>query len=314
MFNVVPEVSEIVVTSFYSFFLSSASQQLFLPIYFQLTYPVFSLSFSTTGSFLSLFHFSYCVVHHCLFFSSSRFLLNSSSIISIHDSILLPRSWIIFIITTLNSFSDRLPISFLFIWNCRFLPWSFDYYIFLSCLSGLLFIVFRVVVPLVSTVWYLMGEICPGASTGFLLGGTGACTLVNGTEIFISDGHACVRWCAVGVYELSMNLGSLLGDAWGCVPCLAGCLVWGVQHWSFDIPFTDCPMCPPSTPPKVPFCLIWFPHHEEAFLSVGISPYHKALARGVGPFYDFSYFFSFFHPICFTRGFFLPLRCLQIFH
>jgi len=122
VFNVVPEVSEIVVTSFYSFFLSSASQQLFLPIYFQLTYPFFGLSYSTTDSFLSLFHFSYCVVHHSLFFSSSRFLLNISSIISIHDSILLPRSWAIFIIITLNSFSDRLPISFLFIWYCRFLP------------------------------------------------------------------------------------------------------------------------------------------------------------------------------------------------
>ena len=89
VFNVVPEVSEIVVISFYSFLLSSASQQLFLPLYFQLTYPFFCLNYSTTDSFLSMFHFRYCVVHHCLFSSSSRFLLNISSIISIHDSILL---------------------------------------------------------------------------------------------------------------------------------------------------------------------------------------------------------------------------------
>ena len=46
-----------------------------------------------------------------LFFNSSRSLLNISCIFSIFASILFPRSWIIFIIIILNSFSGRLPIS-----------------------------------------------------------------------------------------------------------------------------------------------------------------------------------------------------------
>ena len=47
----------------------------------------------------------------CLFFSSSRSLLNVSCIFSI----LFPRFWIIFTIITLNSFSGRLPISSSFV-------------------------------------------------------------------------------------------------------------------------------------------------------------------------------------------------------
>ena len=54
-----------------------------------------------------MFNFTYCVVHHCLLFSSSMSLLNLSYIFSI----LFPRLWIIFTIITLNSFSGRLPIS-----------------------------------------------------------------------------------------------------------------------------------------------------------------------------------------------------------
>ena len=57
-----------------------------------------------------------------LFFISSSSLLNFSYIFSICASILLLRFWIIVIV---NSFSDRLPISSLFIWYFRFLPCSF---------------------------------------------------------------------------------------------------------------------------------------------------------------------------------------------
>ena len=92
---------------------------------FQLTYWFFSLSYHATDSFYCICHFSYCVVHYCLFFSSSRSLLNISYILLICTSILFPRFWIIFTITTLNSFSCRLPISFSFIWSFNFLLCSF---------------------------------------------------------------------------------------------------------------------------------------------------------------------------------------------
>ena len=47
----------------------------------------------------------------CLFFSSSRSLLNTSCIFSIYVSILFLRFWIIFTIITLNYFLCKLPIS-----------------------------------------------------------------------------------------------------------------------------------------------------------------------------------------------------------
>ena len=54
--------------------------------------------------------------HLCLFFSSSRSLLNISCIFLIHASILFPIFWIIFTILTLKCFSCRVPISS-FIWS-----------------------------------------------------------------------------------------------------------------------------------------------------------------------------------------------------
>ena len=49
--------------------------------------------------------------------SSSRSLLNISSVFLIHAPILFLRFWIIFTISTLNSFSGRLPISSSLIWS-----------------------------------------------------------------------------------------------------------------------------------------------------------------------------------------------------
>ena len=71
-----------------------------------------------------------------MFFSSSRSLLNVSCIFSIP----FLRSWIIFIIITVNSFSDSLPISSSFIWSCGILPCSYVCSIFLCyfILSNLL--------------------------------------------------------------------------------------------------------------------------------------------------------------------------------
>ena len=92
------------------------------------------LSYSAIDSFYYIFHFSYCIVHHCLFFSSSRSLLNISCIFSICASILFPRYQVIFTIISLNSFSGRLSISSLFSQSCRFVPCSFICNIFLCCL------------------------------------------------------------------------------------------------------------------------------------------------------------------------------------
>ena len=56
------------------------------------------------------FHFIYCIVYLILFVFQIFSLLKFSSIFSVCESILL-RSWIIFTVIALNSFSSRLPIS-----------------------------------------------------------------------------------------------------------------------------------------------------------------------------------------------------------
>lgn len=122
--------------------------------------------------------------------------------------------------------------------------------------------------PLASTVRYLMGEICPGAGTGFLLGGV-YCTLVDGTEIFFSsDGHA------VGCLWTSWLVGQLVGDK------CSSCLVAGELHvyWRpLDI-FTISPMSP-FNPPKVPFVLSDLAIMRRLFWVWESLLYHKAFAR-----------------------------------
>ena len=51
---------------------------------------------------------------------------------------------------------------------------------------------------LASGVCPLVGEVGPWACAGFLVGGTGACALVGGTESCPSDGQGSFRWCALG--------------------------------------------------------------------------------------------------------------------
>ena len=70
----------------------------------QVTYPSLCLSYSAIDSF------QYIVLSVGLFFSSSRSLVNISCIFLIFASILFSRSWIIFTIIILNSFSGRLHI------------------------------------------------------------------------------------------------------------------------------------------------------------------------------------------------------------
>ena len=72
--------------------------------FFQVTYLFFCLTYSAIDS-------CWCIIHLCLFFSFSRFLVDISCIFSI----LFLRSWIIFIIIILNSISGILPLSTSFI-------------------------------------------------------------------------------------------------------------------------------------------------------------------------------------------------------
>lgn len=63
VFNVVPQVSEIVLITLCSFFLHCVLYQLFHHSVFQLTYPFFCLSYSTVDSLQCIFNLSYGIVH-----------------------------------------------------------------------------------------------------------------------------------------------------------------------------------------------------------------------------------------------------------
>ena len=75
-----------------------------------------------------------------------------------------------------------------------------------------------------------MGKVGPGGCAGFLLGGTGACPLVDGAGSCASGGQGHVRVVFWGVCGLSMTLGCLSADGWGCIPVLL--VVWSevFQH------------------------------------------------------------------------------------
>ena len=98
--------------SFHSFFFILLCSSYFHYFIFQVTYPFFCLRYSAIDSFYRIFNFRFLsFIFVCVFFNSSRSLLNSSCIFLIFASILFPRSWFIFTIITLNSLSGRLPIS-----------------------------------------------------------------------------------------------------------------------------------------------------------------------------------------------------------
>ena len=99
VFNVVPEVSYAVfIFFFHSFFCILFCSSDFRHSFFQVTH----------WFFCPLFCYWFLLVYYSsLSFSSSRYLVNISSIFFI----LFPRSWIICTIIILNSFSGRLPIS-----------------------------------------------------------------------------------------------------------------------------------------------------------------------------------------------------------
>ena len=139
-----------------------------------------------------------------LFCSSSRYFFKISCTFSICASIPFPRFWIIFTVITLNSFSGKLPISSSFIWSCGFLPYSFvcNLFLCLFILSNLLCLwspFCRLWGCFPSCFWCLppVGEVSPVAWVGFLMGGTGTCTLVGGAVSCPSDRQGCIRWCVL---------------------------------------------------------------------------------------------------------------------
>ena len=74
-FNIVPEVSEVVLVSFNSFFFFPLCFIYFHHSIFQLTYPFFYLSYSTIVSLQSTFN---PLLHYSLLINYSLFLLGSS--------------------------------------------------------------------------------------------------------------------------------------------------------------------------------------------------------------------------------------------
>ena len=98
------------------------------------------------------------------------------------------------ILNTLNSLSDKLPVSSSFIWSSGFYfasPSATYFSVISFCLSycfyGLLFTGGRVVVPFASVVSPLVGETGPGACVSFLVGRLSDCALAIETGSFPSD-------------------------------------------------------------------------------------------------------------------------------
>ena len=130
-FNVFPEVPETVLNSFHSFFfillLGSFSTILSSSSLIHSSDSVILLLIPSSVFFISVVMLFISV---CLFFSSSRSLLNISCIFSFCASILFQRFCILFTIITLNSFSGRLPISSSFSLVGFYLAPSFVTYFF----------------------------------------------------------------------------------------------------------------------------------------------------------------------------------------
>ena len=129
-------------------------------------------------------------------------MFNISCIFSVCAFILFPRSWIIFAIIILNSFSGRLPISTSLSCPSGALPYSFIWNIFLCHVILFNFLCLRFPFHRLqdcsspcSGVCLLVGEVGSGASAVFLVGGTGSCPLVGGAGSCPSAGQGHVKGC-----------------------------------------------------------------------------------------------------------------------
>ena len=120
VFDIVPEVSETILSSFHSFYFILLFRSYFHHFIFQLTDIFFCFRYSAIDSFQSTFNLVLVLfVSVCLFFNSSTSLLIDTCIFSIFFS----RFLIIFTIIILNSFSGSFPISSSFGLLCfQFVP------------------------------------------------------------------------------------------------------------------------------------------------------------------------------------------------
>ena len=103
-------------SSFHSFFFILLLSSYHHHSIFRLTH-LFCFSYSVDWSGIFFISVIVLFITICVCFSSSRSLLNISSVFLIHAPILFLRFWIIFTISTLNSFSGRLAISSSLIWS-----------------------------------------------------------------------------------------------------------------------------------------------------------------------------------------------------
>ena len=69
-----------------------------------------------------------------------------------------------------------------------------------------------------------MGEVGSVCCVGFLVEGTSACVLVGGAGSCLFGGQGHIGGVFCGVCELTVILGSLSANGWGCVPVLL--FVW----------------------------------------------------------------------------------------
>ena len=70
VFNIVPEVSEVVLISFNSSVFLPLCFIYFYHSIFYLTYPIFCFHYSTVGSLQSVFDLIYCIIHYILTLSN----------------------------------------------------------------------------------------------------------------------------------------------------------------------------------------------------------------------------------------------------
>ena len=174
-----------------------------------------SRSFIHSSASVILLFIPSSIIHLCLFFNSSRSLVNISCIFSIFASIFPPRSWIVFTIIILISFSGKWPIStsfscfsgilsYPFIWNITFC--FFIVINFCNMVSVLAAVRLCFFLLLLSALWWMR-----------LIG---LRKLLDGRELWWER----LGLALVGRALLSKALIQLSADRWGCTPSLV--VVW----------------------------------------------------------------------------------------
>ena len=206
------------------------------------------------------FQLLYCL---SLFFKAPSSLLNISYILSVCASILFLRSWIIFTVITLDSFSGWLLISTslscyseivscFFIWNispcCLILSdflclWS-PFLRLHDCNSS-------------SGVCPPVDEVGPGPCAGFQVRGTGACPLVGRAGSCPSGGQDCVKGYVYRQLWVQANFIQPICWWWDCVPTLLVVRPEVSQHWS-QVSMPNWWLLGALTPMNIP----WGPWHQ----------------------------------------------------